>query len=125
VPSVSFSRFNVTPPGTCRSERTIVEQDFLDTLADEYPNDPLNVHDALLAKACSALGAEVIMGITGFAKTPPAPKRATVIVSERYMAYGYAIGSCGSWKLRKSRQKSSFKFEHLGAIVQTPGTGSS
>lgn len=78
VPAFSFSRFKVTPPGTCKSESTIVEHDFLDTLAEEYPSDPLKVQDvALLATAFSKLGAEVGAG-AGFAKAVATPRRAGI-----------------------------------------------
>jgi hypothetical protein len=44
VPSFRPVKSSVTPDGTAKAERTIVEQDVLDALAAEYPVEPAKVH---------------------------------------------------------------------------------
>jgi hypothetical protein len=90
VPAFSFSRFNVLPPWTRRSDRTMVEHNFFDMIAIEYPSDPLNVQDelSLLATAFSRLGAGVGAGAgagAGLANKPRAPRKTTTTADELYM----------------------------------------
>lgn len=60
VPSLSFSRFKVTPEGTTREESTIVAQEVFDWDARDQPSEPLNVQAvALLATASFKLGGGV------------------------------------------------------------------
>jgi hypothetical protein len=76
---LSFSRFRVTPEGTEREDRTIVEQDVFDFNTNEYPIEPLKVQFvALLITASFRLGVGVSSGAATRLPTTPALARSAV-----------------------------------------------
>jgi len=88
VPLLRSVKSSVTPDGTATSERTIVEQDVFDLLAEEAPLSPENVQ---VVERLSRLAAGVTIGAaTGLAITAAlkAPM-ATASVVERGAIFGF------------------------------------
>jgi hypothetical protein len=55
VPSSRSVKSKVVPDGTATSDKTIVEQDFLDSLAEAAPLEPEKVHEASEASAAAVI----------------------------------------------------------------------
>lgn len=55
VPSSRLVKSRVVPDGTATSDKTIVEQDFLDSLAEAAPLEPENVHEEPEALAAAVI----------------------------------------------------------------------
>lgn len=69
-------RSRVVPAGTATFDRVIVEQDFLDLIADAAPFEPENVQEDDLRSRAEATDGW-ISGVAGTAWTEAAPRRAT------------------------------------------------
>lgn len=89
MPSFKSSRFRVTPAGTCRLSRMMVEQAFLFWLTSRYPSDPVKVQDVLDALCVS--------DAAGFARTSENPTRENAAMVSLNMSPHISVEIQMSW----------------------------